>query len=79
VASLLCDGAVIASGTLDRMWPGSPTAGGVCCGFNEASPVSDRYVRPFAFTGVIHDVVVEAGDDYVDDPALAIQIALAED
>ena len=41
--------------------------------------MSDRYVRPFTFTGVIHEVVVEAGDDFVDDPALAIQIALAED
>lgn len=79
VGALLCDDAVIASGPIENMWPGSPTAGGVCCGFNEASPVSDRYVRPFTFTGVIHDVVVEAGDDYVDDPALAIQIALAED
>ena len=79
MASLLCDGAVIASGSIDEMWPGSPTAGGVCCGYNEASPVSDRYVRPFTFTGLIHEVVVEAGDDYADDPGLAIHIALAED
>lgn len=79
VASLLCDGQVIASGPIEKMWPGSPTAGGVCCGYNEASPVSDRYVRPYTFTGVIHEVVVEAGDDYVDDPGLAIHIAIAED
>jgi hypothetical protein len=61
------------------MWPAGPTAGGVCCGYNEASPVSDRYVRPYAFTGFIHDVVVESAVDYVDDPALAAHMALAED
>ena len=79
VASLLCDDDVLATGEMRGMWPAGPTAGGVCCGYNEASPVSDRYLRPYAFTGVIHDVVVESAEDYVDDPALAAHMALAED
>lgn len=79
VARLLCDDAVLATGAIQGMWPAGPTAGGVCCGYNEASPVSDRYVRPYAFTGVIHDVVVESAEDYIDDPALAAHMALAED
>ncbi len=79
VASLLCDDGVLATGEMRGMWPAGPTAGGVCCGYNEASPVSDRYVRPYAFTGFIHDVVVESAVDYVDDPALAAHMALAED
>lgn len=79
VASLLCDDAVLATGEIQGMWPAGPTAGGVCCGYNEASPVSDRYDRPYAFTGVIHDVVVESADDFTNDPALAAHMALAED
>src|SRR3990167_2723923 len=78
-ASLLCDDAVLATGEMQGMWPAGPTAGGVCCGYNEASPVSDRYVRPYAFTGAIHDVVVESADDFANDPALATHMALAED
>jgi arylsulfatase len=79
VATLFCDDAVLATGEIRDMWPAGPTAGGVCCGYNEASPVSDRYVRPYAFSGVIHDVLVESAEDYVDDPALAAHMALAED
>ncbi len=77
--SLLCDDVVVAKGRIEGMWPGSPTGGGVCCGYNEASPVSDRYIRPFAFRGVIHEVVVDAGTDVVDDPLMATRIAMAED
>lgn len=78
-ASLLGDGVTLVVDELDGMWPASPTAGGVCCGYDEASPVSDRYALPFRFTGRIDSLVVEAANDYVDDPALRNMIALAED
>jgi arylsulfatase len=79
VATLLCDGQVLATDAIEDMWPASPTGGGLCCGYDEASPVSDRYQRPFAFTGGIFGVVVEASDDHVNDPVLATHMALAED
>jgi arylsulfatase A-like enzyme len=76
---LICDGQVIASESIEHMWPAGATAGGVCCGYNEASPVSSRYTRPFRFTGTLRSVAVEAGDDYILDPVLATHVALAED
>jgi arylsulfatase A-like enzyme len=79
MATLLCDGQPIGHAQMHGMWPASPTAGGVCCGHDEASPVSDRYHKPFVFKGEIHSVVVEAEDDFQADAALANQIALSED
>ncbi len=79
VGTLLCDGAPLGSVVMQGMWPMGPTAGGVCCGHDEASPPSDRYQQPFVFTGKIYGVVVEADDDFRFDPALAGHAALSED
>lgn len=79
IGMLVCDGQTIGSMEMANMWPSSPTGGGVTCGYDEGSPVSDAYARPFAFTGVIHDLVVEALEDSVVDPVLVTHMALAED
>jgi len=79
VATLLCDGRSIGAQEMTGTWPFSPTAGGVCCGYDEASPLSDNYELPFAFTGRIHSVIVETGEDFKPDPELAAHIALGED
>lgn len=78
-ASLRCDGDVIATAGMSGMWPLGPTAGGVFCGYDDASPISERYVLPYAFTGVIHSVVVQAESPQAADPGLSNIAALASD
>jgi len=77
--TLACDGTPIGSVAMHDLWPLAPNAGGMYCGYDDASPVSDRYACPFAFTGSIHTVVVEIGDDDSPDPARASRERLAED
>ena len=79
IATLLVDGSEIGRIQMEDTWPFGPTAGGVCCGYDDASPLSDRYAQPFTFTGRIHRVTVVIDDDYCADPALANHIALSED
>ena len=79
MATLLCDGLVVAHSEIRDMWPISPTGGGVCCGYEDASPVSDRYVAPAVFTGMIHGVTVLAGDDSTPNAGLDVLVALSED
>jgi hypothetical protein len=61
------------------MWPLSPTAGGVYCGYDDGSPCSDRYTLPFSFTGRIHTVVVEVGEDREPNRALQNHVSISED
>ena len=40
---------------------------GLCCGYDDGTPVSDVYEAPFAFTGTIHEVVIDvSGTPVVD-------------
>jgi hypothetical protein len=54
-------------------------AGGLYCGRDGGSPVSDAYRLPFAFSGTIRRVVVELGDDGRPDPESEYRGALAEE
>jgi arylsulfatase len=77
--TLLCDGAPLGSVEMHDTWPLAPNVGGVHCGRDDGSPVSERYACPFSFTGRIHRVVVEIGDDQVPDPAREHHQMLSED
>ena len=77
-ASLLVDGRTEAVAQMADLWP-SPVSGGVTCGYDDASPVSDSYAMPGRFTGTIHSLTVETADDFRIDPALETHIALCED
>jgi len=79
IATLTCDGARIGRLAMSNTWPSAPGGGGVCCGFDEAGPLSDRYAQPFVFTGTIHDVSVEVEDDFKENFELENHIALSED
>ncbi|HEY7135708.1 MAG TPA: sulfatase-like hydrolase/transferase [Acidimicrobiia bacterium] len=74
-ATLLVDGAPVASGEIPRFTPNrfSLTGAGLTCGRSGPLPVTDDYAPPFAFTGTIHGgVVVEVdGEPYVDPEAEA--------
>lgn len=78
-AALLCDGQELAAEQMDEMWPLSPLGGGVFCGYDDASPLSERYTCPFTFTGKMREVVVEAGVDKADDQGFANLVSINED
>ncbi|MDO8300794.1 arylsulfatase [Lacisediminimonas sp.] len=76
---LLCDGAVLGRIEMRNMWPLGATAGGVYCGYDDGSPVSERYQCPFNFTGTIHQVVVELADDQLANSGLENMLSISED
>jgi arylsulfatase len=78
-ATLTCDGRAIGSLDMSDMWPLSPTAGGVYCGYDDGSPCSERYALPFSFTATIHSVVVVAGADALVNRSLESHASLSGD
>ena len=52
--------------------------GEMSIGFNAGNPISPRYSGPFAFSGTIHSITIEVGDDGAElDPAIKAWIANA--
>ena len=76
---LFIDGSAVGQGKIPR------TVGvryhlvddGLCCGYDDESPVSNDYQSPFPFTGTIKRVVVRVKGDLVFDPETERLIALA--
>lgn len=79
IGELWCDDEVIGRVEMSEMWPLGATAGGVYCGYDDGSPVSDRYAMPFEFSGRIYGVVVEAVEDHVPDRERENHASLAEE
>lgn len=76
---LLCDNEVIAAGPIEGMWASSPMAGGLTVGYDNASPVSDRYAMPARLTGTIQSIIYETGADFRADIEHEVQVAWATD
>ncbi len=76
VGVLTVDGREAARSDLPRMLGGLFTIEGLDVGQDTATPVSDQYEAPFAFSGAIESVVIEVDDDQALDPA---QLARAEE
>jgi arylsulfatase len=76
--SLLVDGVVAGSVDIDWFTPlrFSLTVAGLTCGRSGPLPVCDDYEAPFAFTGVLHEVVVEVDGTPYEDPDGEAQIAV---
>jgi arylsulfatase len=74
---LVVDGAVVASGDIARTAPYRfALAGeGLCCGYDDGTPVTDRYSSPFEFTGTLHEVVIDVGGTPVEDLAADVERA----
>jgi arylsulfatase A-like enzyme len=71
---LLLDGEVVGDGEIRRFTPlrFSLTGAGLTCGYSDGLPVDPALPAPFAFTGTIHEVVVEVdGEPHVDPRAEA--------
>ncbi|MEX1006257.1 MAG: arylsulfatase [Acidimicrobiia bacterium] len=77
--TLLHDDEVVASVTLDvpvpLFWQHGGTA--LCLGYDRGFPVCDDYEVPFAWNGVLHEVVVEVGRQMPPDPGVEMRVALA--
>jgi arylsulfatase A-like enzyme len=60
-ATLVVDGEPVASAEIARTTPYRfALAGeGLCCGYDDGTPVSDRYASPYEFTGSIHEVLLD--------------------
>jgi arylsulfatase len=71
--ALLVDGAEVARAEVARTTPFRfALAGeGLCCGYDDGTPVGD-YASPFAFTGRIHEVVVDVSGEPYDDVAARV-------
>jgi arylsulfatase len=79
LGTLLCDDREIGSIEMSDMWPLSPMGGGLYCGYDDAGPCSEQYTPPFRFTGTIHSVVIESGDDVLVNRSLEAHMTLSED
>lgn len=75
---LTVDGCEVGTLAIPRTWPTHGTTSGLNCGQDAGAPVSDRYDRPFRFTGRSLRVTVELGSAGDHDPAIAYQAALKE-
>jgi arylsulfatase len=76
-AELFVDGEVVASAELARTAPVRfALAGeGLCCGYDDGTPVSDAYSSPFAFTGSIGRVLVDLSGAPIRDLAAEVERA----
>jgi arylsulfatase len=79
IGTLKCDVRAIGSLEMRDMWPLSPAGGGLYCGYDDGGPRSEQYTQPYRFTGTIHSVVIESGDDVALNRALEAHMALSED
>jgi arylsulfatase len=77
--TLSVDGETVATVHMTDMWQTQPNSGGTHCGRDDGSPVSERYRCPFAYTDVLHEVVVVVGDDYAPDSRMEYLLAMSED
>ena len=77
--TLLHDDDVVASVTLDvgvpMFWQHGGTA--LSLGRDRGFPVCDEYEVPFAWNGVLHEVIVEVGRQMPPDPGVELRVALA--
>jgi arylsulfatase A-like enzyme len=68
-AALVVDGAVVAEADVERTAPFRFTlhGDGLCCGYDDGTPVTEAYASPFRFTGELRDVTIDvSGTPVVD-------------
>ncbi|HRD44893.1 MAG TPA: arylsulfatase [Caulobacter sp.] len=73
--TLLVDGQQVGSGAIEDMWQSSPMSGGLTVGYDNASPVSDRYVMPARLTGRVEALTFDLVGDLLANADLEFKIA----
>ncbi|MGW6455276.1 arylsulfatase [Streptomyces sp. NPDC055078] len=79
VAHLLINGAIDASAEIHRTWPVAGLAGGLHCGRDGASLVSEAYSHPFTFNGQLHHVSIVLDGSAGNDATAETKRALTEE
>lgn len=72
---LLIEGKKVGELDIPRLWSARIALEGLDVGRDIGTPASDDYTSPFNFTGTIHKVVIELGDDYEQPKPEAAQLA----
>ena len=63
-ATLLVDNQCVDQATIPKTWATYGITAGITCGADDGGPpVTDRYMRPFRFSGTLHKVSVDLGSD----------------
>lgn len=78
-ATLTIDGRPVGAVDIPKTWPAHALTAGLHCGRDGATPVSDSYTVPFAFTGTLHRVVIELAEDGQRDTKGEYESAMAEE
>jgi arylsulfatase len=79
IGTLLVNGQKVGTADLPKTWPSAGITAGVRCGEGGPVPISDGYTARSAFTGTLHQVVVDLGGDGAHDLLAEYQGALAEE
>lgn len=78
-AHLIINAAIDASVEIHRTWPVAGLAGGLHCGRDGASLVSEAYSAPFAFNGKLHHVSIVLDGPASNDAKAETKRALVEE
>jgi arylsulfatase len=76
--ALAVDGTELGSVHIPKVWSTYGITAGLTCGF-AGVPVSTTYTPPFAFTGILHRVIVDLIDEDHDDPVAAARSICQQD
>lgn len=79
ISTLLINGEEVGSAEMPKTWGIHAITGGLRCGVDTGSPVSEAYERPFHFNGKIKSVRFELQDDGENDPSATYTSALREE
>jgi hypothetical protein len=76
-ATLVVDGAVAGTAEIPRTTPFrfALHGEGLCCGFDDGTPVTRAYESPFRFTGALLDVTIDVSGTPVADRVAEVQRA----
>ena len=76
-ATLHVDGAEVAAGDIPRTAPFrfALHGEGMCCGYDDGTPVAEAYASPFRFTGTLHDVTIDVSGSPIVDHMAEVQRA----
>src|SRR4051794_6820706 len=75
---LYVDGTLVGAGEISVTMPLSlGLGGGLVCGQDSGSSVTERYAAPFPYAGNLHHVTVDVSGDLIEDDEHALRVAMA--
>jgi hypothetical protein len=77
-SQLYIDGNLVANGELPYTVPLIFELEGLSCGYDAGAPAGEGYSPPFAFTGTLHEVVIEVVGELIQDDEATIAKLMAQ-